>query len=70
MTRILTRNAAQVMRDPRVEHTAEGEVIVFPIRVNVNLKGITVRSLSPSRARAHTHTRWFARTHTRREEGK
>ncbi len=30
------------MRDPRVEHTPEGEVIVFPIRVNVNLKGLTV----------------------------
>ena len=35
----------KVMGRPRVETTPQGEVVVFPMRVNVNLKSLTVEQV-------------------------
>ena len=43
----------EVMGRPRVEATALGEVVVFPMRVNVNLKGLTVEQLVSRRKELH-----------------
>ena len=43
----------EVMGRPRVEATAQGEVVVFPMRVNVNLKSLTVEQLVARRKELH-----------------
>ena len=43
----------EVVGRPRVEQTARGELIVFPLRVNVNLKSVTVEELMGRRKGLH-----------------
>jgi hypothetical protein len=43
----------EVMGRPRVEATPHGEVVVFPMRVNVNLKSLTVEQLVARRKELH-----------------
>ena len=43
----------EVVGRPRVELTSGGELIVFPLRVNVNLKSVTVEELTGRRKALH-----------------
>ena len=38
---------------PRIDHTEQGEVLVVPVRVNVNLKSVTVEELTERRKVLH-----------------